>query len=121
MTIAFFCPTPEDFHTKLLNAVTPYEKIDVCVDNIQELVSLIKDFHDLHKCDLERYHVRLFLEGIESYGKELRKSKRLLRKKFSGLCEKCPVGFRDCIAIVQNRYCIMTPRSNNSNSNLEKK
>ena len=114
MAIAFFNLISEDFHTKHSNASYPDEKIEVCVDNIHNFVSI---FHGLRKCDLENCQIRLFLEGLESYGKELRKNRRLLRKNFSDLCEKYPVGFRDCIAIVQNRYFMMIPRSNINNSN----
>ena len=99
MAIAFFIPISEDFHTKLSNASYPDGKIEVGVDNIYNFVSIIKTFHGLRKCDLEKCQVQLFLEGLESYGKELRKSRRLLRKNFNDLCEKYPVGFRDCIAI----------------------
>ena len=37
----------------------------------------------------------------------------------SDLCKKYPVGFRDCIAIAQNRYFMMIPRSTSKNQ-LEK-
>ena len=111
-----FNPTSEDFHTKLSNAGHLNGKIEVCVNNIHNFVSIIKTFHGIRKCDLERCQVQLFLEGLESYGKELRKSRHLLRKNFIDHCEKYPVGFRDCIAIAQNRYFMMIPRSNiNSN------
>ena len=119
MAIAFFNPISEDFHIKLSNASYPDGKIEVCVNNIHNFVSVIKTFHGLRKCDLERCQVRLFLEGLESCGKDLRKSRRLLRKNFTELCEKYPVGFKDCIAIAQNTYFMMIPRSN-SNSKLEK-
>ena len=44
----------------------------------------------------------------------------MLIKNFTDLCEKYPVGFRDCIAIAQNRYFMMIPRSNINNSNYKK-
>ena len=116
MAIAFFNQISEDLQTKLSNASYLNGKIEVCVDNIHNFVSVIKTFHGIRKCDLERYQVRLFLEGLESYGRELRKSRCLLRKNFTDLCEKYPVDFRDCIAITQNRYFMMIPRSNINNN-----
>ena len=120
MVITVFNPISEDFHTKLSNASYPDGKIEVCVNNIQNFVSIIKTFHGLHKCDLKNCQVRSLLEGLESYGKELRKSRRLLWKNFIALCKKYPVGFRDYVALAQNRYFMMTPRPNNNNNNLEK-
>ena len=69
---------------------------------------------------MKNYQVRSFLEGLESYNKELRKSRRLLRKNFIALCKKYPVGFRNCVALAQNRYFMMILRPNNDDSNLEK-
>ena len=120
MAITFFNPISEDFHTKLSNASYADGKIEVCVNNIQNFVSIIKTFHGHHKCDLKNCQVRSLLEGLESYGEELRKSRRLLRKNFIALCKKYPVGFRDCVALAQNRYFMMTPRPNNNKNNLEK-
>ena len=120
MAIAFFNPISEDFHTKLSNASYPDGKIEVCVNNIQNFVSIIKTFHGLCKCDLKNCQVPSFPEDLESYGKELRKSRRLLRKNFTALCKKYPVGFRDCVALAQNRYFMMISRPNNNDNNLEK-
>ena len=103
MDVAFFNPISEDFHTKLSNASYHDRKIEVCVDNIHNFLSIIKTFRGLCKCELGRCQVWLFLEGLESYSKELRKTTRLLRKNFTDLCEKYPVGFRDWTAIAQNR------------------
>ena len=65
MAIAFFNPISEDFHGKPINASYPDEKIEVCVGNINKFLSIIKTFHGIHKCNLERCQVRLFLEGLE--------------------------------------------------------
>ena len=116
MAIAFFNPISEDFHIKFTNATYHDEEIKVCVDNIAEFLSIIKTCHSICKCDLEKCQVKLFIEGLESYGKKLRRSSRLLRKNFTNLCEKYPTGFRHCIAIGQNKHFIMKPRSDN-NSN----
>ena len=80
MTIPFFDPISEDFHIKLTNATYHDKKIEVYVDNIAEFLSIIKTDHGIHKCDLEKCQVKLFIEGFESYGKKFRKSSRLLRK-----------------------------------------
>ena len=116
MAIAFLNPISENFHIKLTNATYHDKKIEVCVDNIAEFLSIIKTYHGVHKCDLEKCQVKLFIEGFESYGKKFRKSSSLLRKNFTNLCEKYPAGFRNCIAIAQNKHFIMKPKSSN-NSN----
>ena len=116
MPIAFFNPVSEDFHIKLTNATYHDEKIEVCVDKIAEFLSIINTCHSIRKCDLEKCQVKLFIEGLESYGKKLRKSSRLIMKNFTNLCEKYPTGFTHCIAIAQNKHFIIKPRSNN-NSN----
>ena len=115
MAITFFNPITEDFHIKPTNATYLDEKIEVCVDNIGEFLSIIKTCHSIRKCDLEKCQVKLFLKGLESYGKKLRKSSCLLRKNFTNLCEKYLSGFRHCIAIAQNKHFTMKPRSNNNN------
>ena len=70
-------------------------------------------------CNLERCQVKLFLEGLESYGKKLRKSSCSLRKNFTDLCEKYRTGFRHCIAIAQNKLLIMKPRPNNNSNEIK--
>ena len=86
-----------------------------------ECVSItFKIFHPLRKSDLKNYQVRSFLEGLESYGKELRISRLLLRKNFIALCKKYPVGLRNCAALAQNRCFMMIPRPNKDDNNLEK-
>ena len=116
IAIVFFNPISEDFPRKLTNATYPNVKIEVCVDNIGEFLSIIKTCLCIDKCNLEKCPVKLFLKGLESYGENLRKSSRLLRKNFTDLCDKYPTGFRYCIAIAQNKHFIMNSRSNN-NSN----
>ena len=116
MAIAFLNPISADFYIKLTNATYHDEKIEVCVNNIAEFLFIIKTCHSIHKCNLEKCQVKLFIEGLESYGKKLRKRSRLLRKKFINLCEEYPAGYRHCITIAQNKHFIMKPRSNN-NSN----
>ena len=111
---AFFNPMSEDFHRKLTNATYLDKKIEVCVNNIGEFLFIIKTCNSICKCNLEKCQVKLFLEGLESYGKKLRKSSRLVRKNFTDLCEKYPTAFRHCIAIAQNKHFIMKPRSNNN-------
>ena len=65
MAITFFNPISDNFHRKPTNASYPDEKIEVCVGNINEFLSIIKTFHGIRKCNLERCQVRLFLEGLE--------------------------------------------------------
>ena len=57
MTITCFNPISEDFHTKLTNASYPDGKIEVYIDNVHNFVSIIKNFHGIRKCDLERCQV----------------------------------------------------------------
>ena len=57
MDIAFFNPISEDFHTKLSNASYHDRKIEVCVDDIHNFLSIIKTFHGLRKCELRRFQV----------------------------------------------------------------
>ena len=73
------------------------EQIDVCIGNIHEFLSIIRTLHGISKCSLERCQVRLFFEGLEGYSKNLTRSYRFLRKNFVDLCQKYPVGFKDCI------------------------
>ena len=96
------------------------EEIKVCVNNIGKFLSIIKTCHSIGKCNLERCQVKLFLEGLESYGKKLRKSSCSLRKNFTDLCEKYRTGFRHCIAIAQNKLFIMKPRPNNNSNKIKK-
>ena len=109
MAIAFFNPISEDFHIKVTNATYHDEKVEVCVNNIAEFLSIIKTCHSIRKCNLEKCQVNLSIEGLESYGKKLRKSSHLLRKNFANLCEKYLTGFRHCIAIAQNKHFVMKP------------
>ena len=82
MAIAFFNPISDDFHVKLCNVTTLNEQVDVCTDHNREFLSIIKTFHNIRKCNLEKCQVRLFFEGLEMYSKNLRKSNCHLRKKF---------------------------------------
>ena len=70
MAITFFNPISEDFYIKLTNATYHDEKIEVCVNNIAECLSIIKTCHSIPKCDLEKCQVKLFIEGLKSYGKK---------------------------------------------------
>ena len=82
MAIAFLNPISDDFHVKLCNVTTFDEQVDFCIDHIREFLSIIKTFHNIGKCNLEKCQVRLFFEGLEMYSKNLRKSNCHLRKKF---------------------------------------
>ena len=82
MAIAFFNPISDDFHVKLCNVTTLDEQVEVCTDHNREFLSIIKTFHNIRKCNLEKCQVRLFFEGLEMYSKNLRKSNCHLRKKF---------------------------------------
>ena len=109
MAIAFFNPISEVFHIKITNATNHDEKVEVCVNNIAEFLSIIKTCHSICKCNLEKCQVKLSIKDLESYGKKLRKSNHLLRKIFANLCEKYLTGFRHCIAISQNKHFVMKP------------
>ena len=65
---------------------------------------------DIGKFNLERCQVRFFFECLESYCKGIR-SNRFLRKNFIDLCQKYPVGIRDCVSVVENRYFLILPTS----------
>lgn len=82
MAIPFYNPVSDYFHKKLCQSFTFEEQLDVCIDHIHEFVSVINVFHGIRKCDLERCHVRLFLEGLEMYSKNLRESNHHLKKNF---------------------------------------
>ena len=116
MAIAFFHPISEDFYKKLYNSRDLDEKIDAFIKNIHECLSIIQTFYGIRKCNLERYQIRLFFEGLESYSKNLRRSNRFLRKDFIDFCQKYPLGFIDCVPVVESRCFLILPRSNNSSS-----
>ena len=98
MSIAFFNLISDDFHRKLSNSSSFDNKVDPCVDQFHEYMIT---FHGKRKCDLERFQVSLFFEDIEACSKDRRKSNHLLKKAFVNLCEKYPIGFRDCVSIAQ--------------------
>lgn len=113
MAIAFCNLISEDFYKERHNSFDLDEKIDVCIDNIHEFLSIIWTFHGIRKCNLERYQV-------ECYSKYLRRSNHFFRKNFIDLCWKYPIGFRDCVSVVENIFFLMLPRIN-SNKTKKKK
>ena len=79
-------------------------------------MSVINLFYGIRKCNLERCHVRLFLEGLEMYSKNLRKSNHHVKKDFVWISGKYQEGFKDCVALARNRYFLMLPISSSCNS-----
>lgn len=113
MAIAFSNPLPDDFYNRVHNSCNFDEKTDFCAVNIHEFLSIIKIFHGFCKCSLERCQVRLFFEGLESYSSSLRRSDSFVTNNFIDLCQKYPVGVKDCVSIIENRPFIMLPRPHN--------
>ena len=53
MAIAFYNPISEDFYNKLHNSCDLDEKIDVCIDNIHEFLTIAQTVLGVCKCNLE--------------------------------------------------------------------
>ena len=60
-------PISDNFQEKLTNSSSFDKKVDTCVNNLDEFLSIVEKFHGIHKCNLERCQVMLFFDGIESY------------------------------------------------------
>ena len=52
MAVAFLNSISEKFNIKLCYVTTLDEQVDVCTDHIHELLSVIKPFHNIFKCNL---------------------------------------------------------------------
>ena len=46
MSIAFFMPTSGSFYQKIQEASSFDEKVNLCIENVDEFSSVIKKFHD---------------------------------------------------------------------------
>ena len=102
MAIAFFNYSSSNLSRKLNDCKNIEEVIDVCVDNIYELHSLIKLAHDSRVCDFENCHVKLVCDSLSKYlENNVRICNRLLRRKIVSLSLLCPTGFGDCIFILK--------------------
>ena len=114
MAIAFCNLISADFYRKLRNSSDLVQLINVCINNICEFLSIIWTFCSIREYNLEMCQVRLFFEGLKGYSKDLRRSNCFLRETFIDLCQKYPVGFKDCISVIENRYFLMLPRINSN-------
>ena len=54
MATAFYNPISEDFYNKLPNSWDLDEKIDVCINNIHEFLTIAQTVLGVCKCNLER-------------------------------------------------------------------
>ena len=103
MYIAFFVPPSGSFYKKIQEVSFFDEKVDLCVENVDEFCAVIKKFHELRGCTLDPKLcvVGLFAENLYNYIQSVRKTPRLFRKVFIDLCEKNTQGFGDCFKIVK--------------------
>lgn len=64
MSVAYYSPVSDSFHKKIYETISFEEKLDVCVDNIDEFLSVILDFCGLRKCQLEKCQIGLLSDEI---------------------------------------------------------
>ena len=104
MYIAFFVPSSGSFYKKIQEVSSFDEKVDLCVENVDEFCAVIKKFHELrgYTLDPNLCVVGIFAENLYNYIQSVRKTPRLFRKVFIDLCEKIPQGFGDCFKIVKS-------------------
>ena len=80
------------------------EKVSMCLENIVEFANIINKINDNNsKCYLDYYDVRMFSDELHSYVHSKRRSPRIVKNFFLGLCEKYPKGFNDCFLIARNK------------------
>ena len=112
MVVAFYNPISEEFHNKPHNSCNLDEKINACVQYVHKFLSIIQTFHGTRKCNLEKSQVGLFVDSLESYSKNLRRSSRFLRKKYTDPGEKYLSGFMNCFSVFENIHFLILRRSN---------
>ena len=81
------------------------KKISLCLENIIEFSFMSNEIHnvnDIFQCDYDYYEVRRFAEELNNYVNSKR-SPRLAKNFFLGLCKKYPQGFNDCFLITRNK------------------
>ena len=80
------------------------EKVLMYLENIVELADIINEVHDNNfMCKSDYCDVRMFSEELHRYVHSKRRSPRLVKNVFLGLCEKYPQGFNDCFLIARDK------------------
>ena len=82
MAIAFYNPISESFHESICFAFNFDEKVDCCVENINELIHVMEKTHDIRDSQLSRRQVRLFLGNLQRHLDVERKISCLLKNIF---------------------------------------
>ena len=101
MLVAFFNLTSSSFYKKIQEVPSFAENL--CIENVDEFCAVIKKFHGIRGCTLDCCVIGLFFDDLYNYiQKKNRRSPRLLKKIFIGLCKKYPQGFETCFKIVKS-------------------
>ena len=82
------------------------EKVSMCLENIVEFADIINvnhNFNDTFKCDLEDCELKMFSDELLSSVHSKRRSPRLAKIFFLGLCKKYPKTFDDAFLIARNK------------------
>ena len=104
----------EDFKEKNLEELTVVqikstmpsfdEKVSMYLENIVELADIINEVHDNNFiCKFDYCDVRMFSEELHSYVHSKRRSPRLVKNFFLGLCEKYPQEFNNCFLVARDK------------------
>ena len=103
MPITFFTPTRGSFYQKVQEVSSFDEKVNLCIENVNEFCAIIKKFHELRGCPLDRCELGLFSDGLYNYiQKRDRRSPCLLKNYFIDLCKKYPQGFESSFKRVKS-------------------
>ena len=79
------------------------EKTLMCLENIAEFADIINETHDNNSLyNLDYCDVKMFSDKLYSYVHSKRRSPRLVRNFFLGLCVKYPQRFNNCFLIARN-------------------
>ena len=103
MSIDFFVPSSGSFYKTFLDVSSFDEKVNPCIENVDEFSYIIKKFQRLHGFPLKHCVIGLFFDTLHNYiQRRGRKSPCLLKKYFIGFCKKYPLGFKNSFEIVKS-------------------